>query len=190
MSRMNVETPLSRSSGAGALLAGFMGEVKGGSDGRALHSRSDDVADPRAGKAGRPGLVLLGDGLDQVDDPTPYGDIADFTEGPVQLNRLARAQEAHDLALTSALVVDARTIGLGAAAGQVLIEELHRDAEHLGHLIELAGADPVRTFLVFLHLLECETEMLAQFLLTHPHKHPLHPDAVAHVDVDGVRVAF
>ena len=66
------------------------------------------------------------------------------------------------------------------AGGTDLLSLLKRD------LLQPARADPVRALFVFLHLLECQTERVAELLLTHPEHHAAHPYTSAHVLVGGI----
>src|SRR5262249_47446983 len=54
-------------------------------------------------------------------------------------------------------------------------------------LLKPACSDPVRALLIFLNLLERETEGLAEFFLTHRQHHSPHSKPGPHVPVDRVR---
>ena len=70
---------------------------------------------------------------------------------------------------------------------RVLVEELHRHAEHLRQIEQPAGADAVDALLVLLDLLEGQAELLAELLLAHAEQHAAeaHPAADMHVDRIG-----
>jgi hypothetical protein len=53
-------------------------------------------------------------------------------------------------------------------------------------VLQAARADAVRSLLIFLHLLECEPERIAELLLGHSENHPAHPDTAAHMLIDKV----
>ena len=69
-------------------------------------------------------------------------------------------------------------------SGRLLVEELHRHAQHLRQIEQPAGADAVDAFLVLLDLLEGQAELLAELLLAHAEQHAAkaHPAADMHVD--------
>ena len=79
--------------------------------------------------------------------------------------------------------------GSGAARsdGGFLVEELHRNAQHLCQIEQPAGADAVDALLVFLHLLERQAELLAELLLAHAEQHAPKANAAADVHIDRVR---
>src|SRR5262249_41304233 len=56
----------------------------------------------------------------------------------------------------------------------------------MGDVLQAARPHTVRSLLVFLHLLERDTEPVAECRLAHSEHHPAHPDAAAHVFVDRV----
>ena len=74
--------------------------------------------------------------------------------------------------------------------GRAFEEERHRNLQDVGDLLQPAGADAVGAFFVFLHLLEGQTERVAELFLAHAEHHSPHPYAAADVLVDGVRGLF
>jgi hypothetical protein len=69
-------------------------------------------------------------------------------------------------------------------------KERHWDLQKLRDVLQAARADAVRSFLIFLHLLEREPESVAELLLAHSKHQPAHPDPAAHVFVDRVGGPF
>lgn len=69
---------------------------------------------------------------------------------------------------------------------RALEKEWHRDVKEIGRLLQPASADPVGTFLIFLHLLESEAERIGEFLLAQVKHHATHAQAAADVLVDGI----
>jgi hypothetical protein len=53
-------------------------------------------------------------------------------------------------------------------------------------MLQPARTDPVRTILVFLHLLERQTESVSKLPLAHPGHHPAHAHPTAYMFVRGV----
>lgn len=66
-------------------------------------------------------------------------------------------------------------------------EKRDRHLKYLGDLLKSAGADAVGSLFVFLDLLKCETEGIAELLLTHAQHHPTHAHARTDVLVDRIR---
>src|SRR5258705_205712 len=54
------------------------------------------------------------------------------------------------------------------------------------NMLQSAGTDAVRAFLLFLHLLEANTERIGQLLLADAEHHPPHAHPAANVHVNGV----
>ena len=77
---------------------------------------------------------------------------------------------------------------LGRGRGAVE-ERGQRDAEHIGDLVEPAGADPVGALLVFLHLLECHADLLAELALRQPLLQPADADILPDQDIDRHRIS-
>jgi hypothetical protein len=69
---------------------------------------------------------------------------------------------------------------------RALEKERHWDLQKLRDVLQAARPDAVRSFLVFLHLLEREPEPVAELLLAHSEHQPAHPDPASHVFVNGV----
>src|SRR5262249_23561060 len=53
-------------------------------------------------------------------------------------------------------------------------------------LVETAGTDAVRAFLVFLHLLERQAERMRELLLRHAQHHPTHAHTASDMPVNGM----
>jgi hypothetical protein len=58
-------------------------------------------------------------------------------------------------------------------------EELGRHLQYLGDMLQATCADAVRALFIFLHLLECQTERIAEFHLGHTKHQAAHADALA-----------
>ena len=109
--------------------------------------------------------------------------VGDARKGLVKLKALAAAEKLDGIAFRRAL----SETGVGSTGhGQLLVKELHRDAEDLRQIEQPAGADPVDALLVLLDLLEGEAEMLAEFLLAHPEQHPPQTHPTSDVYIDGI----
>ena len=72
------------------------------------------------------------------------------------------------------------------AGGCLLVEELHRNAQHLRQIEQSAGANTIDALLVFLDLLERQAELLAELLLAHAKQHTTEPHAASDMDVDRI----
>ena len=68
------------------------------------------------------------------------------------------------------------SVGLPFGGRSALKEERHRRMQDPGKLEQAARTDPIRAFLVFLDLLERQTQRSAELLLTHVEHHPAHAD--------------
>ena len=73
-----------------------------------------------------------------------------------------------------------------SAERRLLVEKLHRHAEHLRQIEQPAGADAVDALLVLLDLLEGEAELLAELLLAHAEQHAAEADPAADVHIDRI----
>ncbi len=73
-----------------------------------------------------------------------------------------------------------------SADGRFLVEELHRHAEHLRKIEQPARTNAVDALLVFLHLLERQTQLLAELLLAHAEQHAAKAHAAADMNVDRI----
>ena len=108
-----------------------------------------------------------------------------------ELDRFARAQR---IALKEGGVLRQAAPGAPRPAGGALLDALVKvrdfDAQGLGDLVQVAGADPVGAVLVFLDLLEGDADRLSQLRLAEPQAHPSRPDPRADVPVDGIGSAF
>ena len=75
--------------------------------------------------------------------------------------------------------------------GQALIvradERGDRYTQYFGNSRQAAGTDAVGTFLIFLHLLERKAKGLGEGTLRHATGVPFDPNAMANLDVNGVR---
>ena len=71
--------------------------------------------------------------------------------------------------------------------GRAFEEECDRDLQDVGDLLQPARADAIGALLVFLHLLKCKPERIAELLLAHAEHHAAHAHAAADVLVDRVR---
>src|SRR5713101_3769236 len=67
-----------------------------------------------------------------------------------------------------------------------LEEKLNGDLENMRDLLQAARPDPIGALLVFLDLLTCEVERIAELFLAHCKHHPAHAHAAPHVLVDRV----
>src|SRR5262245_2908382 len=78
-----------------------------------------------------------------------------------------------------------RLVGRRCAHGRILEEKGNWDLKDLTNLLQPACPDAVHALLVFLHLLERETERVPQLLLAHCEHQPPHPHPAANVLVSG-----
>src|SRR6516165_2724145 len=67
-----------------------------------------------------------------------------------------------------------------------LKEKGHRNLQDMGNLLQAAGADAVRALLVFLYLLESDSERIAQLVLAHGEHLAAHAHTVADMAVGGI----
>src|SRR6185437_13039073 len=76
-----------------------------------------------------------------------------------------------------------------AESGRVthaFVKEIHRHIEDARHFVKAASTNAVDAFLVFLHLLKCKAEQIAQLFLTHSNQHAPDANAIADLHVDGI----
>jgi len=62
-------------------------------------------------------------------------------------------------------------------------QELHRHLQNCRNALQAAGADAVRAFFIFLHLLERHAERVAEIRLGHIKHQAAHANALPHVFV-------
>lgn len=96
-------------------------------------------------------------------------------KGAVELKPLCGAQKVHQCGLAGAFP----KTRLGAfiwRVGNVIEKEGDRNTEYPRHLPKPAGADSVGPFLVFLNLLECQTQLFTEFLLAEANENSPHAD--------------
>src|SRR6516164_7784820 len=122
--------------------------------------------------------------FDEVDDATPQSRALYSGECLGECQSLGSRQEIQDVSRRGGIL---RAMGPRLDIRGILKKERHRHLEDLGNLLEPACSDPVRALLIFLNLLERETEGLAELFLTHGQHHAPHPDPAPHVPVDRVR---
>src|SRR5208283_3072081 len=119
---------------------------------------------------------------DQINDPAAHPGVPNAQEGAIELQTLGRGKEIHYVRLR-------RFFGkprLCQLRRRPLEEIPWRDFKHPGGMLETTGADPIRAFFVFLDLLECHAEKLAEPALAHAKHRPAHPQPRADVHVDYV----
>jgi hypothetical protein len=75
-----------------------------------------------------------------------------------------------------------------AGVGDAFVEEVHRHVQDARHFIEAAGANAVNALFVFLHLLKCKPQQIAQPFLTHANQHA--PDAHTTADLNVDRIGL
>jgi hypothetical protein len=79
---------------------------------------------------------------------------------------------------------------VGAVAfrsGQVVEQQSDRYIEDFGNLLKATGANPVYPFLVFLNLLERNSERLAKSALAYPGFDAIHPDTFTYMQIGWIR---
>src|SRR5712671_3480608 len=113
----------------------------------------------------RSGLVGAGDLLDQIDDSAAQLGVLDAHEGLGQRQAVGGRQEVGDIGRRGRL--GKSVVRLARGVRRAVEEERHRYLQDVCDLLKAARADPVRTLLVFLYLLEGEAERVAELLLTH-----------------------
>ena len=59
-----------------------------------------------------------------------------------------------------------------------------------GNLEQPAGADAVDAFFVFLNLLKCQAQKIAQLFLAHADQHAPDAHAIADLSIDGIGLFF
>src|SRR5208283_5053349 len=86
----------------------------------------------------------------------------------------------------------AHTVGTAPRpdGGRAFEKERYRDLEDLCDLLKATSADAVSALLVFLHLLKCQAEGVAELLLAHPKHHATHTHPAADMLVDRVWCLF
>ena len=76
--------------------------------------------------------------------------------------------------------------GRGLEGRRPFEKERRRHVERARDLLQPASANPVRAFLVFLHLLECEPQRFAELLLAHAQNDAPHAHAAADVTINRI----
>src|ERR1700730_3245925 len=122
--------------------------------------------------------------LDQIDDATPELGLLDLHEGLGEGKPVRGGEEVRYVARGGSL---GHAVGLRMEGRRALEEECHRDLQNMGNLLQPAGPYSVRSLLVFLHLLEGETQCATELFLAHRQHHAAHAHATADVLVDGIR---
>lgn len=114
-----------------------------------------------------------------------YTRIGDTVIGAHELERLPLG---HRIKIESrALLGEVTARGpLGRLDRHVVEKEGYRHIEHTAQLKETARANAIGASLVFLDLLEGETDRLAELFLAQSEHGATKPNATAHVDIDGI----
>src|ERR1700731_745792 len=106
-----------------------------------------------------------GDLLDQIDDATPELGLLDLHEGLGEGEPIRGGEEVRYVARGGSLGHAA--VGLRMEGRGALEEECYRDLQNMGNLLQPAGAYSIGSLLVFLHLLEGETQCATELFLAH-----------------------
>ena len=109
-------------------------------------------------------VALADDFLDEPDKRTPQFGVADLRERSDQFQSVGVGEKVGDVRgrrSRCALPDVARDLG------SAFEEERHRYLQNVGHRLQPASADAVCAFLVFLNLLECYPEFVAERFLAH-----------------------
>src|SRR5262249_21878182 len=120
----------------------------------------------------------------EIDDATPHSRTLYSGECLGEGQSFGSRQEIRDVSRRGGIL---RAMGSGVEVRGTIKKKRHRHLEDFGNLLEPACSDPVRALLIFLNLLERETQGLAELFLTHGQHHSPHPDSAPHVPVDRVR---
>src|SRR5436305_4810698 len=129
------------------------------------------------------GQLARGDMLDQIDNAAAEFCIGDARKGASQRQSFRGREKVRDVCRRRAF---AKPIDARDAARTALEQKRDRDLEDLGDLLDAAGADPVGAFLVFLNLLEGETQGFAELFLAHAEHDAAHAHATADIFVNRV----
>src|SRR5215470_10047948 len=129
-------------------------------------------------------LALPGDLLDKIDDTATQLGVLNTHECFGQGKSIRGGKKVRYVGGRGGL-----TGSIGPAARYrrgALEEECHRYLENVRNLLQAAGTDAVGSLLVFLNLLKCQPEGVAELFLAHAQHHATHPHTTTHVFIDGV----
>jgi len=128
--------------------------------------------------------------IDQLQNPFPDFGVFNLGEGLHQMNALCGGHEFGDIACGQTL--SEPVIGRDRAVMKrcPFKEKFDRHIQHDPDLLQPTGADAVCPLLVFLNLLEGQTDGIAQALLTHAEHDAAHSDTGPDILVDGVGGSF
>src|SRR6266566_8706028 len=129
------------------------------------------------------GDLARGDMLDQIDNAAAELGVGDARKRAGQGQSFRGREKIGDVSGRGAFT---KTFGPRVAARSALEQKRDRDLEDFRDLLDAAGADPIGTFLVFLNLLEGETQGLAELLLAHSQHDAAHAHATADIFVNRV----
>src|SRR5262245_60358415 len=119
--------------------------------------------------------VPVAQGANEIENAPTHFHVLDPHEGQAQLQPFTACKEFHHRWRLPGFGETARrSVGVS-----ILVEEADGNAEDTGHLEQPAGSDPIDPLLVFLDLLEGQTQQLAQTLLTNTVKNNTHSYAVS-----------
>src|SRR5262249_37083118 len=129
-------------------------------------------------------------GADQFDDRTAHLRIGDAGKSFVQLKAFARSEKIDDITFVG-LFSEARHRRAGALSADwcLVVKKLYGYAEHPRKVEEPARANAIDALFVFLHLLECEAQMLAKLFLAHAEQHAPKPYARADMHIHRIGTA-
>jgi hypothetical protein len=95
-----------------------------------------------------------------------------------------RCEECADV--VKAKLCAARFCSAAPRAWSAFEEKHDRNLQRTGRMLQATRADSVRAVLVFLNLLECNPENVAELGLTHPKHHAAHAQPAADMPVGGI----
>src|SRR6516225_6036557 len=134
-------------------------------------------------------FVAGGNLLDEIDDAAPQFRIFDPHEGFGQSEAVGGRQEVGNVSRRGRFG-QAFMAARGLCAGRAFKEKSDRDLENVRNLLKTTRADPVGALLVFLNLLESQTERVAELLLAHSQHHPAHANPASDMLVGWVGRLF
>ena len=126
---------------------------------------------------------FFGQAFDQIQHALAHLGILDLHEGKAELQALRRWRRIPSPAARFRL---RQRRPFRQRAGDAFIEEIDRHAENARHFKQAARADAVDAFFVFLNLLKCQAQKIAQLFLTHADQHAPDAHTIADLGVDGI----
>jgi hypothetical protein len=131
------------------------------------------------------GLAVSGQRLREVEDPAAHRGALDLVIGPDKFGGVAPMQRVGIVAILRRL---RETVGRGRSHRILVVEEeLDRYVEYPAQLPNSAGADAIGAALIFLYLLEGQSDRLAKFFLAQAQHIASQANAGADMDIDWIR---